>query len=171
MIHSAKPHGFVTKGFHWLTAGLVAYGYFKGLDDVSQLADPALFRTEVAFALFFGAAFLARLIWTKYVGGTTRLPSEAPQWEHRASSVVHTSLYASIFAIVLSGLGIALGYATPVLTGLFLTVMIGLHEVVLSIMPILLAAHIAGALWHKFVRKDGVMESMTGSFLPNPNLR
>lgn len=40
--------------------------------------------------------------------------------------------------------------------------MIGLHEVTLAAMPILLLVHIAGALWHKFVRKDGIMESMTG---------
>ena len=107
MTSLAKPHGFATKGFHWLTAGLVAYGYYKGLDDVSQLADPSLFQFEVTFALLLGAAFLARLIWTKYVAGRTRLTLEAPQWEHRASKVTQTGLYASVFAIVLSGLGIA----------------------------------------------------------------
>ena len=28
-------------------------------------------------------------------------------------------------------------------------------------MPMLLLVHICGALWHKFVRRDGVLESMT----------
>lgn len=162
MTSIAKPHGFVTKGLHWLSGGLVAFGYYKGLDDVSQLADPELFQLEVIFALVLGAAFLARLIWTKSFAGSSRLPQDAPQWEHRASRGVHIGLYASVFGIVLTGLGIALGYATPALSGLFLTAMIGLHEVVLTIMPLLLIAHIAGALWHKFIRRDGVMESMTG---------
>ena len=29
-------------------------------------------------------------------------------------------------------------------------------------MPLLLQIHVAGALWHKFVRRDAVLESMTG---------
>ena len=71
-------------------------------------------------------------------------------------------LYASVFAIVLSGLGIALAYSTPAFSGLFLTAVIGLHEISLTATTLLLVAHIGGALWHKIVRRDGVMESMTG---------
>ena len=162
MTSAAKPHGFVTRGIHWVAAGLLGYGYLKGLDDMSQLADPAKLQFEVIYALVLGALFLIRLLWTRLVGGTTRLPGDAPRWEHFASRLVHIGLYASVFLIVLTGLGIAVGYATPVLGGIFLTAMIGLHEVALMAMPMLLVAHIAGALWHKFVRRDGVLESMTG---------
>lgn len=158
----AQPHGFVTKGIHWLSGGLIAYGYFKGLDSVRQLADPAVLQFEVAFALVLGSLFLVRLIWTKTVAGPTRLPSEAPRWEHLASRAVHIGLYAAVFGIVLSGLGIALGYATPVLGGVFMGAMLGLHEFTLAALPVLLLVHIAGALWHKIVRRDGVLESMTG---------
>ena len=162
MTHTAKPHGFVTKGLHWVSAGLIGYGYFKGTEDVSQLSDPSFFWFEIYFALLLGAVFLVRLLWTKAVAGSTRLPQAAPQWEHWASQAVHIGLYASIFGIVLTGLGIALGYATPALTGLFLTAMIFLHEAALAVMPLLLLAHIAGAVWHKVIRRDGVLESMTG---------
>lgn len=105
-----KPHGFVTKTIHWVSAGLIAYGYFKGLNNVSQLADPALLRFEVLFALLLGALFALRLWWTNRVVGTTRLPNTAPKWEHFASRLVHWGLYASVFGIVLSGLAIALGF-------------------------------------------------------------
>ena len=162
MSTKAKPHGFVTKGIHWLSAVLIGYGYFKGLDDVSQLAHPGLLGFEVAFAVALGLLFLLRLFWTKRIAGTTRLPTDAPKWEHYASRLVHAGLYASVFTIVLSGLGIALGYTTPLLGGLFLTAMVGLHEFALVILPLLLLAHIAGALWHKLVRRDAVLESMTG---------
>ena len=162
MSATAKPHGFVTKGLHWLSAAMIAYGYFKGLDDVSELADPGLFQLEVIFALALGAIFLVRLIWTKAVVGATRLPQDAPAWEHKASQLVQHGLYGSVFMIVLTGLGIALGFATPVLGVIFLTAMIGLHEVALTIMPLLLLTHIAGAVWHKTIRRDGVLESMTG---------
>ena len=159
---NAQPHGFVTKSIHWLSAAMIAYGYYKGLDDVSQLADPALLRFEVIFTLGLGLMFALRLIWTKKIVGATRLPSAAPKWEQLASRFVHAGLYASVFGIVLSGLGIALGYVTPILSGLFLSGMIWLHETTLALLPPLLLIHIAGALWHKLVRRDGIMESMTG---------
>ena len=162
MTTQAKPHGFVTKGIHWVSAGLLGYGYLKGLGDVSQLADPTILQFEVTFALMLGALFVTRLLWTKRVGGTTRLPQEAARWEQFASRSVHKGLYVFVFLIVLTGLGIALGYAIPVLGGLFLTAMIGLHEMALLVFPLLLLTHIAGALWHKLVRRDGVLESMTG---------
>lgn len=162
MTTTVKPHGFVTRGIHWLTAILIGFGYFKGLDNVAQLRDPSLFWFEIYFALGLGAVFLFRLIWTKLVVGSTRLPADAPKWEHFASRIVQVGLYASVFLIVLSGLGIALGFATPALGGLFMSAMIGLHEFSLFALPLLLMIHIAGALWHKFARKDGIMESMTG---------
>ena len=162
MTNKAQPHHFVTRIIHWLSGGLVAYGYFKGLDNVSQLADPALLQFEVTFALLLGALFALRLFWTKRIAGETRLPAEAPKWEHFASKAVHIGLYVGVFGIVLSGLGIALAYTTPALSGLFMAAMLGLHELALTALPLLLLTHIAGALWHKVVRRDGVLESMTG---------
>lgn len=158
----ARAHGFVTKTIHWLSAGLLAYGYFKGLNNVRQLNQPGLLEFEVIFALALGALFLFRLLWTKYVAGHTRLPQDASKWEHVASRAVQVGLYASVFGIVLSGLGIALGFVTPMLDGLFMDAMLALHEVTLFALPVFLGVHIFGALWHKVVRRDGVLESMTG---------
>ena len=162
MTKQAKPHGFVTRGLHWLSAGLIGFGYMKGLDSVSQLADPALLQFEVLYALGLGTLFGVRLLWTKAYAGNTRLPSDAPQWEHTASRAVHIGLYASLFGVVGSGLGIALAYSITALSGLVLDAMVFLHEAFLALLPVLLVTHIAGALWHKFVRRDGVLESMTG---------
>ena len=89
MTTRAKSHGFVTKGFHWLTGGMLAYGYYKGLESVDQLADPALLQFEVMFASALGLAFLARLGWTRLVGGATRLPAATPAWERHVSGIVH----------------------------------------------------------------------------------
>ena len=159
----AKPHGFVTRGIHWLSAALIGFGYLKGLDSVSQLADPAVLRFEIVYAVGVGLLFAIRFLWTKYVGGPTRLPKGAPGWEHSVSRAVHIGLYASVFGIVLSGLGIALAYSVPALGGFGLAGLLALHELSLAILPILLFGHIAGAIWHKLVRRDGVLESMTGT--------
>lgn len=165
MALQAQRHGFVTKGIHWVSAALLGFGYLKGLDNVNQLADPALLQFEVTFALILGGLFLVRLLWTKAIAGSTRLPEDAPRWEQKASGLVHAGLYAGVFAIVLSGLGIAVGYSVPVLGGLFLAAMLGAHEIALVALPLLLLAHIAGALWHKLIRRDGVLESMTGTWI------
>lgn len=159
---NAKPHGFVTRSIHWLSILLIAYGYFKGLDNVNQLADPALLRFEVIFALGMGAVFLFRLFWTHKIAGATRLPDVAPKWEHFLSKIVHYGLYGSVFTIVGSGLAIAYAFTSTFLSGLFMDAMIGLHEVALMALPVLIITHVAGALWHKFIRRDGVLESMTG---------
>lgn len=159
---TAQSHGFVTRTIHWVSAALIGYGYLKGLDGVGQLADPALLRFEVIYASALGLVFLVRFLWTTYIAGPTRLPQDAPRWEHRLSRAVHLGLYAGVFGIVLSGLGIALAYSTPALGAAVLTGMVGLHEFFLAALPVLLAGHVAGALWHKVVRNDGVLESMTG---------
>ena len=164
MTSQAKPHGFITRGIHWVSAAVIGYGYLKGLENVSQLADPALLRFEVAYALGVGLLFALRYVWTTYFAGATRLPEDAPRWEHGLSRAVHLGLYAGVFGIVLSGLGIALAYCVPMLGGVVMAAMIGLHEFFLVALPILLVGHIAGALWHKVVRRDGVLESMTGRF-------
>ena len=159
----AKPHGFVTRGIHWLSAALIGFGYLKGLDSVSQLAEPAVLKFEILYATGVGLLFAIRFLWTKYVAGPTRLPADAPGWEHTASRFVHIGLYVTVFAIILSGLGIALAYSVPALGGFVLAGLLALHELSLAILPVLLIGHVAGALWHKFVRQDGVLESMTGS--------
>jgi len=141
---------------------LLGYGYFKGLDNVNELADPALLQFEVIFAVVLGLLFAIRLLWTKMIGGATRLPDDAPKWEHAASRIVHYGLYGAVFTIVGSGLAIAYGYTSAVLGRFFVNMMIGVHEVSLTVLPILILTHIAGALWHKLIRRDGVMESMTG---------
>jgi cytochrome b561 len=45
---------------------------------------------------------------------------------------------------------------------MFINAMIFVHEAALAILPVLIVTHIAGALWHKIIRRDGVLESMTG---------
>ncbi len=157
---TAKPHGFVTRGIHWLSILVIAYGYYKGLDSIDQLADPAFFRFEVIFASGMGLLFAFRLFWTQKIGGASRLPAQAPKWEHFASRLVHYGLYGSVFTIV--GTGLAIAYASPILGDFVINPLIFVHEGALTVLPALIVTHIAGALWHKVIRRDGVLESMTG---------
>lgn len=157
-----KPHGFVTRSIHWLSILMIVYGYTKGLDRVGQLADPALFWSEVVFASALGLLFAIRLFWTQKIAGATRLPHEAPSWEHFLSRTVHFGLYGSVFTIVGTGLAIAYAYASPLPGRLSIDAMVFAYEAALTVLPALILIYIAGALWHKVIRRDGVLETMTG---------
>jgi cytochrome b561 len=160
--HPVKPHGFVTRGIHWFSILLIGYSYFKGLDNVNQLADPAVLRYEIIVASVLGLVFGFRLFWTQKFGGATRLPREAPKWEHAASRAVHYGLYGSVFAIIGTGFAIAFAYTSPLIGRSATNAIVEIHEATLTVLPVLILVHIAGALWHKVIRRDGVLESMTG---------
>ena len=159
-VPKAEHHGSIAKWLHWATAGLLTYGYLTGVDNLAQLADPALFHREIGFAICLGLAFLGRFVWMRWVNGPTRLSATAPRWERVASSLAHNGIYIGVALIVFSGLAIAFGVATPGLSGLFVVFMTGLHEFSLAATAILLLAHVVGAVWHKLVRRDGIWESM-----------
>lgn len=156
----AKTHGTTAKLLHWSTAGLLAYGYLTGVDNVFQLIDPGLFVREVIFALVLGFAFLLRFAWMRWVNGPTRLPAHAALWERLLSKLAHNGIYLGVATIVLSGLAIAYGVATPGLGSFFVFAATAVHEFSLAATAVLLLAHVAAALWHKFFRRDGIWESM-----------
>lgn len=162
MTNTAQQHGFVTRWIHWVSAALIGFGYLKGSVEIAQLTHPSSLQFEVIFALGLGLLFVVRFVWTKVFAGQTRLPVNAPKWEQVASQVVHTGLYANVFGIVLSGLAIAFVSTAPALGNAVMAVATELHEVFLGVLPVLLIAHIAGAIWHKIVRNDGVLEGMIG---------
>ena len=71
-------------------------------------------------------------------------------------------LYGSVFTIVGTGLAVAYAFASPLMGDLFINTMIFVHEAALAVLPVLIVTHIAGVLWHKVIRRDSVLESMTG---------
>jgi hypothetical protein len=46
-------HSVLGKLFHWGFVAIFAYGIYKQVDNISQLADDALLRFEVIFAALF----------------------------------------------------------------------------------------------------------------------
>ncbi len=158
-------HGSAAKFLHWSTTGLIAYGYLTGVDDVSDLADPARFRTELIFASLLGSLLVARFLWMHLINGHTRLSAHAPHWERTLSRFAHYGMYVGVAAVILSGFAIGLGISLPGLGGSFVSTMIAIHEFLLAVTAMLMAAHVLGALWHLLIRRDGVWGSMMPVFV------
>lgn len=166
---AARPHGLITRAFHWLTGALLIYGLVFNAE-IEILADPVALAREIAFALALGGLFFIRLIWVESYGGGSRLPRDAPRWEHVLSAIVHYGMYALVLAIVLSGLAIGFTVSPPPSlfgSGLPFAVdpasrgfLLNLHEAAASALVLLIGLHLLGAMWHWIVRNDGVWQSM-----------
>ena len=155
----AKPHGAVAKALHWGTAGMLLYAYIRNGDVTGALDSPSAMNREIMFGLAAGALFAARFFWMRYLnGGRSRLPSDAPRWEHLASKLAHHSLYIAVAAILATGLSIPLAQAYG--GGGAVRAVVDVHEFVTGAAGALIFAHIAAALWHKLVRRDGIWESI-----------
>lgn len=97
-------------------------------------------------------------------------------WEAALSKVVHVLMYGLMLAIPLAGWGMSSIYAkgAPIsIFGIFgfpampiahekstQELFYELHEITATIMLVLLALHVAGALKHQFIDKDGTMRRM-----------
>jgi cytochrome b561 len=100
-------------------------------------------------------------------------------WERTLSKVVHGSLYALMIAMPLLGWTSSSALGFPVVWFGVLPLpdlvprhtelgfaLLRAHQTLAWALIALLALHVAGALWHAVVRKDGVLRRMTGGAAP-----
>jgi cytochrome b561 len=151
---------------HWLIAVLVLLGLIGGTFFVDELKndDPAKLGA-LAGHMIIGGSILILMALRLII----RLRANIPPHANTASMLAHWGLYALIF--VMAGSGIAMS----LLTGLPDIVFFGkgalpatfeglapraVHGIVANILIALVALHIAAAIWHAAVKKDGVMQRM-----------
>lgn len=164
----------IAKTFHWLTVLAILCAIPLGI---------AMLRTEgpLATQLFdlhrsFGALVLAltalRLAW-RVTHPPPPLPDSLPAWQHQVSRLVHGTLYVLLFATPLVGWAATSAYRAPIkVFGLFFLPPIlsedralseklfVVHIVLAAVLTLLLVMHIGAALYHRFVRHDGVLARM-----------
>jgi cytochrome b561 len=167
----AAPHHWSTKWVHWVAAGLLAFGAIANGDVMGALFDPSAMRTEtfvgIGIALLYGYLFF----FVRRRGGGSRLPKNSPFWERWLAKSVHFGLYASIVAVLASGFAMAYLARTDLVVNspaeqiLSMTsrfdIIRDFHSGVANILGFLFGLHFVGALWHRFVRCDGVMQSIS----------
>lgn len=167
----AKGHGWVTKWVHWLAIALLIFATVKNGDASGALFHPAVLQQEVYVGLVLTGLFVFLWFWVRGPDGGTRLPVAAPWWEQRLSRLVHVCIYIAIGAILFSGFAMAFFAASDVVIDAKAEVVLtmsprfsflrSVHLAGLVILARLLILHLVGALWHRFVRLDGVMQSIS----------
>ncbi len=167
----AKGHSVVTKWVHWLAIALLIFAAVKNGDASGALFHPAVLHQEVYVGLVLTASYAFLWFWVRGPDGGSRLPTAGPWWERRLSKLVHVCIYVAIGVILVSGFAMAYFAASDVVVNAKAEVVLTMsnrfsflrtvHLAGLVVLARLLILHLVGALWHRFVRRDGVMESIS----------
>jgi cytochrome b561 len=179
----------VAISLHWLTAlaviGLLLVGPVMADLERTDPLRPLLFGLHKSFGIFVLLATLFRLAW-RLSHRPPALPATLPGWESRLIHFTHRAFYALLLAVPLLGWAMNSSGKEPAPMVLFgaipwplLPVLPdlapeirkpihdfceGAHGAVAYLMAGLLALHVAAALRHRFLRKDGLAERMLPEF-------
>ena len=177
----APGYGITAKVLHWGIFALLAIQYAIG-SFMPHIGRRTLDEGLVAWHFVVGGIILfvivIRLVW-RLLHPVPYLPTMAP-WERVASGITHWSLYGLVIAMTLLGWAAtnARGWEVP-LFGLVNLPHIApngsewgheagdIHNLLVYVLLAFVALHVAGALYHYFVKRDGVVARML--FAPPPD--
>jgi cytochrome b561 len=161
---------------HWLIAACVLCQITLGLWMIGiPKSPPGLrawwFNVHKSIGITLGVLILVRLLW-RLAHRAPPLPLTMPQWQRIAAKASHVLLYACMVTMPLTGylgssftkypilyFGIRLphwGWDAPALKELCSQI----HLTTVIVFITLIAIHIAAALKHRLVDRDGVFERM-----------
>ena len=174
MAKPAGSYGPTAKIFHWLIFLLLVVQY------VVSLVMPHVGRNTrdegwVHWHLVIGAVILAvivlRFAWRLI--HPVELPDALAPWELWLSRATHYSLYLLVFVMTILGWIAANAHGLPVtLLGLVTLPELApnhaewghkagdIHGALVYVLIALVALHLAGALYHYFIRRDRVLQRM-----------
>jgi cytochrome b561 len=177
MNRSDQPlrYGAVALSLHWLMAALIIAAFCVGFYMVDLKMSPAklkLFSYHKWIGVTVFTLVLLRLGWRLYAPPPP-LPAEVPDWQRRASAISHRLLYLLMLAVPLSGwlMSSAKGFQTvyfgvlPIPDLLSKSPDLGkqletVHWALNKLLLLTVTVHIAAALKHQFVDRDGVLTRM-----------
>jgi len=172
---SSARYGFVAQGFHWLVVLLIVgllvtdslrEGAPKGSDLRMQWLD-----VHMTLGISVFLVTIARIVWSRVVPPPAPVP--APRWSMLAAHAAHLLLNLSTLLIPVFGyLRIASKDRAADFFGMQIPSLVGdmpwLHSLMRYFhgepmevyLYLLVGLHVAAALWHQYVRRDGVLLRM-----------
>lgn len=171
---AAVRYGRTAQALHWAMFLLIAAAFGVGLWMAGLPVGPQRFRA-VPWHKVIGITVLVfvvvRLLW-RLRNPPPPMPAAMPAWERNAAHATHVALYALMLAVPLSGwlMSSALGFSTVVF-GLKLADLLErnrelgdtlktVHYFLNKTLLALVVLHIAAALKHRFIDRDGVLHRM-----------
>ena len=165
--------------FHWVIALLFIFQGGLGFY-MSDLPadDPAKFTTyqwHKSLGLTILVLSLLRLGW-RLANRQPNLPGTMPSWEKRGAYLAHIALYAGLLLVPITGWAMVSASPLNIPTLAYNTVLVphlplpvseaaediwsDLHETLAKVIMAIALVHIAAALRHEFILKDGLLSRM-----------
>ncbi len=156
---------------HWLLAFCLIGLLIAGSTVLAPLpnTDPAKL---ISFRLHMGLGLITLLLMVLRLAVrlTTRRPAPADTgnaWLNRLAPATHWALYILAFTMALSGMVFSRASGLPdavfgagAMPASFDHSARTLHTIASRLLMALITLHIAAALWHQFIRRDGLMSRM-----------
>ncbi len=169
---SPDHYGTTAVSIHWISVVLILIligSGFRAANTVDLAAKAAILRLDAPIAVAVLALTILRIVWWWAFDRKPEAVAGSPRWQERAARAAHALFYVVILGMIASGVGmIALSGAAPIIFGgegalppdFWKYPPRVAHGVGARLLLALLALHVGAALYHHFVRRDGLLWRM-----------
>ncbi|MES2048104.1 MAG: cytochrome b [Pseudomonadota bacterium] len=170
-----QPYSRLSIFFHWLIAVLIIGAFALGTVMTDMKISPTKLQ-YYSWHKWLGVSILALVavrLLSRLLLGAPAYPDSMKKWEKQLANATHIFLYFLMFAVPLSGYFYTSAAGIPVVYFklIELPTIIGpnpelkpilkeLHEVLTTVLLIVVSLHVAAALKHYFIDKDGIFQRM-----------
>lgn len=170
---SRAHHDAFARLLHWSMAALILAMLFVGVAMVSSMAlRPALLMLHRPIGIALLILVVVRLLH-RLRRRVPPLPRDLPRWQRFAAHASHVALYALMFAMPLIGWAMVSAAGNPVLLWgdvqlpaiaphdpAVYSLLRAAHAWLARALLAVILLHLAAALYHAWIRRDGVFASM-----------
>ncbi len=172
MKSTSTRYGTAAISIHWLCAGLILVQLGSGFRAAASLDDAAkqaLLTLHAPLGMVILVLMVARAVWWWLVDTKPAPVSGDPLWQTVTAKAVHVLFYVVLIGMGLSGLGLmVVSGAGAILSGQSAGPLPDFsqlpprmpHGLGARLMLGLLALHVGAALYHHFVKRDGLIWRM-----------
>ena len=180
-----EEYGAIAKFFHWAILGLIGVQFAIGwlMPDIKRGMQPETWMNlHLSVGLTILALMTVRALW-RLVRGAPPAEASLPGWQRVTAGVVHLLLYIAVFSLTLSGWFFTSmrGWTITVFGMVPVPRLVaegsevgraigGLHGTLSWVLLGIIGAHVAAALAHAFMFRDGVMRRMLPRFVERSTL-
>jgi cytochrome b561 len=176
MNDSTRPFSPAARLLHWLMALLILAMLFIGVGMVATVSERHTWLVDIHKPLGIAILLLAIVrLAVRWRRPPPPLPADLPAPQKLAAHASHWLLYALMIAMPLIGWAMLSAGGYPVMLGssmrlpailpfdpVAFAILRHLHTWLALLLFLTFLAHLAAALYHGLIRRDGVLSSMTG---------